>query len=110
MKARLIVFTLGIGVTLYAAFFAWNVAQTSYIPGAVQAAAEKGTRLPAYQILGVDLASARTAWLLWSACSVGAYWVLSRKERKQPVGILLYLGFAAPLVVTSILLILPLAT
>src|SRR5688572_26394794 len=70
MKSRFVGFTVLIVLTLFAAFFAWNVAQMSFIPAAVQAAHERGERLPAYQILGVDLASYRLVWVLWSVGAV----------------------------------------
>ena len=108
MKSRFAGFVLLVGLTLYVAFFVWNVAQMSYIPIAAQEAYNRGERLPAYQILGVDLASYRLAWFFWSTVVVGAYWRLKKKNRERSVGLVLYCAFAAPLVATSSLLIAPL--
>lgn len=108
MKSRIVGFAILVGLTLCAAFVAWNVAQMSFIPAAVQAAHERGERLPAYQILGVDLASYRLVWVLWSVGAVGAYWWLMKRERKTPVGLLVFSGFSIPLILTSALLIGPL--
>lgn len=110
MKSRIIGFAILIGVTLCAFFVVWEIVQRAYIPAAVHAAAERGQRLPGYQILGVDLASYRMVWLVWSAAALVAYWKFSKKESKRPsVAFPIYCGFAAPLITTSALLIAPLA-
>jgi hypothetical protein len=108
-KLRSIGFTVLVSLTLYATFFAWNVVQMSLIPAAVQAAHDRGERLPACQILGVDLASHRLGWILWAAGAAIVFWWFTRTERKEPVALLVFCGFAAPLVATSALLIVPLA-